>query len=83
MKSKLATLDFTEHDTIEALRYLISMCEQNKISGMVFAVTLRNGRKRRHLFGATGRLASNNVEAAGMACLMQGHAVRHAIESED
>lgn len=81
-KNNVAALDFTEHESIAGLRYLIQLCETDQVSGIVFAVKLKRPRKRRHLYGTTGRLAANPDEALSLAALMLGHATRHAIESE-
>ncbi|MEQ1663204.1 MAG: hypothetical protein ABL877_10970 [Thiobacillus sp.] len=82
-KSKLTALDFVEHESIAGLRYLIDLCEADQVSGIVFAVKLKHTRKRRHLYGTTGRLAANPDEAVSLAAIMLGHATRHAIESEE
>lgn len=69
-KTKITTIDFTEHDTIAALQYMISLCEKNEVAGMVFALALKHKRDHPHLCGATGRLASDTVEAAGIASML-------------
>jgi hypothetical protein len=81
-KNNIAALDFTEHESIAGLRYLIQLCETDQVCGIVFAVKLKNNRKRRHLYGTTGRLAANPDEALGLAALLLGHATREAIERE-
>lgn len=81
-KNNVTALDFTEHESIAGLRYLIRLCEADQISGIVFAVKLKHTRKRRHLYGTTGRLASNPDEALSLAAIMLGHATRQAIENE-
>lgn len=81
-KNNLSTLDFREHESIAGLRYLIQLCEDDQVSGIVFAVKLKRPRKRRHLYGTTGRLADNPDEALSLAALMFGHATREALERE-
>lgn len=81
-KSKVTLLDFTEQESIAGLRYLIELCETDQVAGIVFAVKLKHARKRRHLYGTTGRLAANPDEALSLAAIMFGHATQHAIESE-
>lgn len=65
MPKSLTTLDFHEHDTSDALAMLLQMVEDNRVAGIVFAVAMKRG--ERPLFGATGRLASNDIEAAGLS----------------
>lgn len=77
MTNKFVLLDFHEHDTAEALKYLIGLVESGQISGIVFAVSIKRGR---NIFGATGRLASNLTEAAGMASMLNLHMCRNALE---
>jgi hypothetical protein len=79
-KSKIITLDFVEHDTIAALQYLIGAAKNNQVAGMVFAVSMKHGRGQ-PLFGATGRSATNTVEAAGMASMLHCQLTRYAIEA--
>lgn len=67
--TELITLDFHEHDTRQALEYLLNLVAENRVSGMVYAVMLKRGEKP--LFGATGRLASNDFEAAGLAATLE------------
>ena len=81
-KNNITAVDFTEHESIAGLRYLIDLCETDQVAGIVFAVKLKHARKRRHLYGTTGRLAANPDEALGLAALMLGHATRQAIENE-
>jgi hypothetical protein len=68
-KSKLVALDFHEHDTIDALRLLLEMAKDGKISGMVFGVIQKRG--ERPLFGSTGQLASDQVAAVGVAAILE------------
>lgn len=65
MPKSLTTLDFHEHDTAAALAMLLQMVEENRVAGIVFAVGMKRG--ERPLFGATGRMASNDIEAAGLS----------------
>lgn len=81
-KHKVTALDFTELESIAGLRYLIELCEADQVSGIIFAVALKHTSKRRHLYGATGRLASNHVEAAGLAAIMSGYATQQAMDIE-
>lgn len=62
-------LDFHEADTAAALALLTKLVEENRVSGMVFAVMQKRG--ERPIFGATGRLASNDIEAAGLAAILE------------
>lgn len=77
MTKELITLDFVEHDAIAALKYLITIFEENKAAGIVFAVAMKHERTSDHLFGACGRTSANLVEAVGMAALLQRHLLSH------
>mgnify|MGYP000226899408 CR=1 FL=1 len=55
LKRELIVLDFTAHDAIAELKHLITLFEENKADGMIFAVSLKHERNRDHIFGATGR----------------------------
>ena len=79
---ELITLDFVEHDSISALRYLIGLFENNKASGMVFAVALKHKRQHPRIIGVTGSLAGNAVEAAGIAGVLHLEMVKHAAEHQ-
>lgn len=68
-KQNLIAIDFHEHDTIEALTLLLDMARDGKISGMVFGVTQKRG--ERPLFGSTGKLASDQVSAVGVAAILE------------
>ena len=68
-KSKFTKLDFHEHDTAAALAHLSSLVEGGQISGMVFACIGKRG--SRPIFGATGRLASDNIMAAGLSAILE------------
>lgn len=68
-KKELIHLDFHEYDTAEALEYLAGLVREGQVSGMIFAVTIKKG--RRPLFGATGLLASNGIMAAGLAAILE------------
>lgn len=80
-KATVTTIDFTEHDTIAALRFIISMCEKNEVAGLVFAITMKHKRTHPHLFGATGRLASDTVEAAGVSSMLSLKMAQEALGS--
>lgn len=82
-RPKLVTLDFTEHDTIAAINLLAEMANNGEIIGMVFALKLNHGRKarRRRMFGATGRLASNVDEGAGIAGQLMIQMGQYALEN--
>jgi TPP-dependent pyruvate/acetoin dehydrogenase alpha subunit len=77
MIKKFVALDFHEHDSAEALNYLMSLVQNDQMTGMVFAVSIKRGRS---LFGATGRVASNLPEAAGLASMLQHQMCRNALE---
>lgn len=66
---ELVTLDFHEHDTVAALEYLRALTESGLIAGIVYGAVSKRG--SRPLFGATGRLATNNVEACGVAAILE------------
>lgn len=69
MPRKIITLDFHEHDTVHALEYLLGLCHENRVAGIVYGVQMKRG--ERPVFGATGRLATNNIEACGMAAILE------------
>ena len=62
---KVTPLEFHERDTAAALTMLQQMVNDNRGAGLVFGVAMKRG--ERPLFCATGRLASNDMEAAGLA----------------
>lgn len=66
---EIIDLDFHEYDTIEAMRYIISLCERDLVAGVVFGVAMKRGQE--NLYAATGRLASNVVEAAGVSAILR------------
>lgn len=66
-RKQLVHLDFSDRDTEEALAYLQDLVARGRVSGMIFAVSMRRGRPA---FGATGRLAANDLEAAGYAAAL-------------
>ena len=70
MKTKITSIDLPDNDTIHALEYLLTLAKENRIAGIVLALSLKNERAHHHLCGATGRLASNQVEAAGVASML-------------
>lgn len=79
-KKHLITLDFTEHDTIGLLELLLSLCHENKISGMVYAVTMKSPTRGNDVIcGATGKLADNPVQAAGLASMLSTRFATDAI----
>jgi hypothetical protein len=65
MAKSVTSLDFHEHDTGAALDLLQRLVDENRVAGIVFAVAMKRGDAP--LFGATGRLASNDMEAAGLS----------------
>lgn len=73
LKRELIVLDFTQHDTIAELKRLITLFEENKADGMIFAVALKHERNRNHIFGSTGRASANPLEAIAMGALLQHH----------
>lgn len=79
-EQELIALDFIEHDTIAALDYLRGLCDQNRVAGMVFAIALKQSRSRNHICGATGRLATNLVEASGVGAMMSLKLTQEALE---
>jgi hypothetical protein len=81
MADELIKLDFVEHDSIAALKYLITVFEENRASGMVFALTMKHKTKTKHLTGVTGRLAGNVFEAAGLAAVLHLQMVRIATDN--
>jgi hypothetical protein len=80
-KKELIMLDFTEQDTLAALEYLMSLCRDNKVAGMVFAVSMKHKRAHPHLCGATGRLATDLVEAAGVGSMLNMKLTQEALET--
>jgi hypothetical protein len=65
MPNSLTGLDFHEADTAAALNLLMQMVQENRVAGIVFGVAMKRG--ERPVFGSTGRLASSDVEAAGLS----------------
>lgn len=80
-KKELIELDFTEHDTIALLEYLITLCNENRVSGMIYAVSLKHARKHQHYCGSTGVLASDLVKAAGVGAMLHLKLSRDAMEA--
>lgn len=78
---KMKTIDLQDHDTLHALNYLIQLVEANKVSGMVFALAIKNDRQHPHLCGATGRLAANSVEAAGISSMLHLKLTQDALDT--
>lgn len=76
--SEIIQLDFVEHDSIAALKFLISKFENNEASGMVFALKLKHRHKNPTFTGSTGTLASNSLEGAGVAGLLHLQLVQQA-----
>lgn len=79
-KKQLIVLDVVEHDTVAALNYILALCNENKVAGMVFALALKNDRQHPHLCGATGRLATDLVEAAGVGSMLNLKLTQEAME---
>lgn len=80
MDKKVVLLDFVEHDSIATLKFLISKFEANEASGMVFALKLKHKHHSQCFTGATGTLASNVTEAAGVAGVLHLQMAQHANE---
>lgn len=80
MPRKLIELDFTEKDTVALLEMLINMCNENRVGGIIYAVSLKHDRTRDAICGSTGRLADDVVEAAGLAAMLAHTLSRDAIE---
>lgn len=80
MPRKLVELDFSEKDTVALLEMLINMCNENRVAGIIYAVSLKHGRTRDAICGTTGRLADNIVEAAGLASMLSYNTSREAVE---
>lgn len=67
-KKVVIHLDFHEYDTAETLDHLQELVATGKVAGMIFAVAMKRGEEP--VFGATGRLARNSIEAAGYASVL-------------
>lgn len=81
-KKQLISLDFTEHDTIGLLELMLSMCKENKVSGMIYAVSIKGPvRTNDVICGATGKLADNGVMAAGLASMLSVKFANDAIQA--
>lgn len=70
-KGKIIVLDFIEDDHDGAIEFINSMHHANSLAGLIFALALKHDRKRTELFGATGRMATNQREAIGLATMLQ------------
>lgn len=81
MKTKVTSIDLPDHDTIHALEYLLTLSKEGRIAGIVFAIALKNERRHPHLCGATGRLASNQVEAAGVSAMLHLKLSQESLEA--
>lgn len=77
---ELIVLDIVEHDTIAALEYLLSLCHENRVAGIIFAVAIKQAKTRHHICGSTGRLATNLVEAAGVGGMLSLKLTQEALE---
>ena len=82
MDKKLIALDFVEHDTAAALNLLMSMVQEGRVAGIVFAVQMKHQRTHPRMFGATGRLASNLAEGAGLATMLNCQIAHEALEQK-
>lgn len=80
MAEEIIEIDTHEYDTVAALELLISYCKENRVAGMVYAVSLKHGRTRDAICGATGRLASHSIEAAGLANMLSWKLAQEAVE---
>lgn len=78
---ELIALDFTEHDTVALLEYLLGLCKENRVAGMVYAVSLKHARKHPHFCGSTGVLATDLVKAAGVGAMLQLKLSQEAMEA--
>lgn len=78
MDKDIVVLDFVEHDSIAALKFLISKFESNEASGMVFALKLKGKHHRPCFTGATGGLATNAFDGAGVASVLHLQMAQHA-----
>jgi hypothetical protein len=79
-KNDLISLDFTEHDTVAMLEMLLEYCKQNRVGGIVYAVSLKHGRSTTAICGATGRLADDAIEASGLAAMLSFKLTQDAVE---
>ncbi len=79
-KNKLIQLDFTEQDTVAMLEMLITYCKENRVGGIIYAVSLKHGRTSTAICGATGRLADDAIEAAGLASMLNFKLSQEAVE---
>jgi hypothetical protein len=82
MDKKLIALDFVEHDTAAALNLIMGLVQEGRVAGMVFAVQLKHHRPHHRMFGATGRLASNLSEGAGLASMLNCQIAHEALEQK-
>lgn len=80
MAKEIILLDFVEHDSIEALKFLIRKFDANEAAGMVFALKLKHKHPRPCFTGATGVLATNAYEGAGVASVLHLQMAQHANE---
>lgn len=78
--NNLIDLDFTEHDTVALLEMLLSYCKKNRVGGIIYAVSLKHRRPSMAICGATGRLADDAIEAAGLASMLSFRLTQDAIE---
>lgn len=78
---EVVILDFREQDTMALLEYLMELCKQDRINGMVYAVALKRSKKHQILCGATGRMADDQMMAAAMASMLD-HKLAHAAVME-
>ena len=76
--SNIIMLDFIERDSIEALKFLTSKFERDEASGLIFGLKLKHV-SRPCFTGATGTLASNFLEGAGIASLVHLQMVQYAM----
>ncbi|MCK9193972.1 MAG: hypothetical protein M0P19_08885 [Nevskia sp.] len=79
-KNNLVEIDQTEHDTIAMLEMLLDYCKQNKVSGIIYAVSLKHRRSSTAICGATGWLADDAIQAAGLASMLSHKFSQEAVE---
>lgn len=80
MKGKITVIDLPDHDTVHALEYLLTLAKDGRVSGMLFALAMKGDRKHPHLCGATGRLSTNQVEAAGISAMLSLKMVQESLD---
>lgn len=77
---KPVVLDFSDPEIEHALDFIRGLHEQNKVSGMIFALTMRNDRQHPYLCGSAGRIARNHIEASGLSNMLQLKLTQEALD---